>query len=408
MAELTRRSLLESACALLAPPLDDGGEGLLSRGYIVRRGRTVYTHVSGRAFTPSGERPFDLRQPFRVASVSKMVTAIGVLEIISRGGISLDDDVSSVLGWRLRHPAWSDRPITARQLLSHTSGLRNGADFPVPFNRSLKARLEKAATEADYGGWFAPVAEPPGVWFAYSDVNFAILAQMAERVTGERFDEVMRAVLFAPLGLDVGYNWSGVSQAKRLRAAAACRREGGAWRPQADGRPPPAPDIALYRGEGDAKSTLDDYRIGENGFAFAPHGGLRLSLRDMDVLARTFARTAFNGALSAPMWTSISEPPNGASENGFFQAYGLGLHVLLGRPRDSYFGASSPEWRGHFGDAYGWMTGLWWCSRREATLVYAINGMPEQGRPQSARTALTSAEQDLIDEALAAVGLSGV
>ena len=59
--------------------------------------------------------------PVRVASVSKMVTAIGVMKLVDEGKIDLASDVSRWLGWRLRNPNFPDRPITLSMLLSHTA-----------------------------------------------------------------------------------------------------------------------------------------------------------------------------------------------------------------------------------------------------------------------------------------------
>jgi CubicO group peptidase (beta-lactamase class C family) len=315
----------------------------------------------------------------------------------------------------MRHPAFPDVALTPRMLMSHTSGLRNGEDFPVPFNRPLLGRLLEAAREPNYGGWFAPQTERPGQWFSYSDTNFAVLAETIERITGQRFDRYMRDTLFEPLELDIGYNWSGVSQAKRDRAAAACRWENSAWTPQVDATPPRAPEIALYRGENNDAASEADYSIGLNGFAFAPHGGLRLSLNDMDRLARFFldgARLAGAGSLShmtARRWTFDPAAPNGATDRGFYQGFGLGVQTPLGRsvegamPGDAFFGDATSSWSGHLGDAYGWMTGLFWNASRDATLVWAINGMPEENRPLAARSALTGPE-----EAIIGIGLESV
>jgi CubicO group peptidase (beta-lactamase class C family) len=282
----------------------------------------------------------------------------------------------------------------------------------VPFNRSLLARFAEAAREDNYGGWFAPANEPPGRWFSYSDTNFAVIAQIMERVSGVRFDRFMRETLFEPLNLRIGYNWSGVPQAKRNRAAAACRWDGSAWTPQVDGAPPRAPEIAFYRGENNDAATEADYSIGLNGFAFAPHGGLRLSLSDMDRLARFYlagAPLAGEGSLalmSAPQWTFDPQAPNGTTERGWYQSFGLGVHIGLGRdapgasPGDNFFGAGKRDWRGHLGDAYGLMTGLFWNARENTTIVWAVNGMPETDRPPGARSALSTPEESIIDAAL--------
>jgi CubicO group peptidase (beta-lactamase class C family) len=385
--------------------------GMLSAGFVARRGERVAERAEGQALVHGVWRNFAVDQPFRIASVSKMVTATGFMSL-APGRVDLDADVSQYLGESLRHPAFPDAAITARMLLSHTSGLRNGADFPVPFNRPLLARLNQAAGEENYGGWFGPASERPGHWFSYSDTNFAVLAQIIERVTGVRFDHYMHETLFERLELDIGYNWSGVSQAKRDRAAAACRREDGTWAPQVDAAPPRAPEIALYRGENNDAATEADYSVGLNGFAFAPHGGLRLSLTDLDTLARHYLGALWqhgNVAMTTAHWRFNTVAPNGTTERGWYQGYGLGVQTPEGRdaagasPGDAYFGRKTQQWRGHLGDAYGWMTGLFWNAHSDTSLVWAINGMPETDRPPGARSALSAPEESIIDNALLSI-----
>src|SRR6185312_14055736 len=96
--------------------------------------------------------------------------------------------------------------------------------------------------------------------------------------------------------------------------------------------------------------------------------------------------------------------PNGEIGNGLVQGYGLGCETPLGCPGatgDRFFGPDTTDWRGHFGDAYGWITGLFWNRRDGRTLVYAINGMPETGRPPARNSSLTAPEETLIGLALA-------
>ena len=260
---------------------------MASAGLIARRGdgSVAVKLVGGEAFGPAGQRPFGLDMPFRVASVSKMIATSVFLPLAKARGFDLDADVSGPLGFRLRHPAWPDTAITTRMLLTHTSGLRNGPSYPVPLGHKLAEAFLADGRHYDAGGWFGPAEHRPGAWFAYADVNFALVAQLMEHLTGERFDIHMRKALFQPLGLDIGYNWSGVSQAKRDEG----RRRGPAGRGPlgaAGGRERPAlprPDPSVAPG-----AELAAYRPGDNGFVFSPQGGLRLSLMDMDRLARMF------------------------------------------------------------------------------------------------------------------------
>lgn len=392
----------------VGPPM--ASVGLISRD---RQGRATLRLASGVSDGPAGARPFGLDQPFRVASVSKMIAASVILPILQRRGIRLDVDVSSLLGFRLRHPATPDRPITPRMLLSHTSGLKNGPSYPVPLGAPLSAAFLAGGANYDAAGWFQP--HPPGAWFAYADVNFALLAQIAERLEGERFDRLMHRRLFQPLGLDIGYNWSGVSARRRSAAAAGLRWNGGQWAPQVDGAVPAFPEPTVPHSSDRPDLRAGDYRIGDNGFIFSPQGGLRLSIEDMDRLARVFAdQGVWKGRrivsrrtlalMQRRVWAFDPSRATGDIDEGVFQGYGLGTQVPVGRggPQgDAFFGADTSEWRGHLGDAYGWMTGLFWNLRTRETLVWAVNGMPETGRPPARRSSLSAPEEALVDLALA-------
>jgi CubicO group peptidase (beta-lactamase class C family) len=343
-----------------------------------------------------------------------MVGTSVLMSIGPKVGLKLDGDISDQVGFRLRHPGWPDVPITPRMVLSHTASLRNGKTYPVPLGRKLEEAFRPGGAYYDGGAWFGPAEHRPGEFFAYADVNFALMAQIIEKLSCDRFDTAVRDALFRPLKLDIGYNWSGVSAAKRAKAAAGLHRQDGHWVPQVDGTVPPFPKVAFTRPPDQPNLDVEDYRTGENGFAFSPQGGLRLSLEDMDVLARLYARHGvWNGRrllareglelMQRPQWVYDPARMNGEIDGGLMQAYGLGCEVPNGRPGpggDAFFGAGSADWRGHFGDAYGWITGLFWNRRDGRTLVYAINGMPETDRPRARNSALTAPEEALIGAAL--------
>lgn len=400
------------------PPSDlialDNGPGTLSAGLIARssQGKIARQTALGRAYRPDGAfRPFSLEAPFRVASVSKMIAASAILPLFAAKGVSLDSDASDHLGFKLRHPAFPDTVITPRMLLSHTSGLRNGPSYPVPLGHALSEAFMPGGRHYDEGQWFGPAAYKPGDWFTYADVNFALLAQMVEALSGQRFDLFIHEALFAPLGLDIGYNWSGVSAAKRAKAAAGMRWLNSAWTPQVDAPPPPFPDLFLAKAKDVPGAKLSDYRLGENGFLTSPLGGLRLSLKDMDRLAQTFASGGkWRGrqimdpkslnAMATPAWSLDPAHRNGQTDEGVFQSYGLGMQTPMGVPGpggDAFFGPDTAHWRGHLGDAYGWMTGLFWNVKNGRTIVWAINGMPETERPAGLKSTLTRPEEVLVD-----------
>ncbi|GAA0650419.1 serine hydrolase domain-containing protein [Brevundimonas lenta] len=428
---LDRRSLLAAAAALplagrVSAPTADSlrqladparPDTVMGFGVIARdgAGRPVLeqAHGSGR-LTIDGAlqaRPFALDTPMRIASITKLVAMTGLMTLVEQGRLSLDDDAGALAGFPLRHPAHPDVRVTPAMLASHTSGLRNGPSYPVPLGRPLSGAFVPGGRHYDDGAWFSPAAEPPG-FFAYADVNFAVLAQIAERVSGERFDRFLKRTVLDPAGLDAGLNWSGVSDPVRARASAACRPVDGRWEPQVDGEVAPAPAIRVTTPSEAPGLTADDYVPGDNGFVFSPQGGLRASVADLDRLARSYAGHADAPQIvsrrtveqmSAPLWTYDPVSPNGHTDRGLLQSYGLSVHIPTGRAGDDFFGPGSANWRGHFGQAYGLQSGLFWNILDGRTFAYMISGTPRDAEGLSgARSAASPWEEVILDAALAA------
>src|SRR2546430_4327122 len=131
-------SLLLAGCAtapLPAPPIHtEVGMAVDSKGELA-------SFADGIADPPSGRR-VTADDPVRVASVSKMVTAIGVMELVDQGRLDLNSDVSRWLGWPLRNPNFPDRPISLSMLLSHTSSVReHDDDYVIPLGTSLQTLM---------------------------------------------------------------------------------------------------------------------------------------------------------------------------------------------------------------------------------------------------------------------------
>lgn len=360
--------------------------------------------AAGRAMTPDS--------PARIASISKLVTAIGFMTLVEAGKIGLDDDASDILGWSLRHPRFPEAAITPRRLLSHTSGLRNGPSYPVAFGRPLSIALTPGGAQWDDGDWFGPASEPPGDWFAYGDVNYAVVAQLIERVSGGRFDRFMAERVFAPLGLACGFNWSGVPQVVRDRRAVLYRKApsddgpwnaAGPWIAQLDATLPPAPQAAVRIAPEAAGRSLDSYVPGENGFVFAPQGGLRASIRDLEALGRLLARRGAPilkpetfATMVEPAWRFDPAHPNGEGYGGLIRAYGLGVQTLTGggggdRGDDVFDGCAG--WIGHAGDAYGLTSGLWVDPTHGRGMAYLLTGQAMPLARNRGRSMLTRQEE---------------
>ena len=177
---------------------------------VLREGRAVYEAQFGRRWIAPGEArgqdlPVTRDTLFRMASVSKLVTALGVLRLVEAGRLDLDADISEALGWRLRHPNHPQQPLSVRLLLSHRSGLRDAGGAYLEPGQTLAAKLLPGGAHFGRGESWSPAAEAPGRFFAYCNLNYGVLASVMERASGQRFDLFMREQVLAPLGMQGGF-----------------------------------------------------------------------------------------------------------------------------------------------------------------------------------------------------------
>lgn len=315
--------------------------------------------------------------PVRIASISKLVTALGVMRMVDRGQLDLDRDVSDYLGWPLRNPSFPERPITLRLLLSHQSSLIDGDElYIIPLGVTLRERL------ADQRVWDASHAPGSG-WFHYTNLNFPVVASVMERASGQRFDHLMHALVLRPLQVDGCYNWSGCSPTAVSRAVVLYRADGQVAKDNLRGR---LPDCLVVPAA-DGSCDLGAYRPGDNGALFSPQGGLRIAMRDLARIGQMLARQG-KGFLSRHSFAELTgalwqfNGHNGLGEDGtasgFFCRYGLAVQTI-GKPgpgcHDDVVGDGRVR-HGHAGDAYGLKSGLWWNPRSGKGIAYFTTQVP--------------------------------
>jgi len=151
-------------------------------------GKVIYRKAYGnRALEPRHEA-MTLDTVFDLASLTKVVaTTPAVMQLVERGKVRLNDPVAKYL------PEFGQNgkeDITVRQLLTHYSGLEPDLD--------LKTRWEGKET-AYRMAWAETPAQPPGSGFTYSDINFIVLGELVERVSGEKLDAYAARHIFEPL-----------------------------------------------------------------------------------------------------------------------------------------------------------------------------------------------------------------
>lgn len=157
-------------------------------------------------FVSVGE-PVNRETLFQVASLSKWITAWGVMALVDEGKLDLDTPVSTYLTrWELPDSKFDSDGVTIRRLLSHTAGLTDGLGYagfhPGTKPQSLEDSLTQAADASPGADGRVRVGVAPGSEWRYSGGGYALLQLIVEEVTGETFASHMQRAVFAPLGMD--------------------------------------------------------------------------------------------------------------------------------------------------------------------------------------------------------------
>jgi len=144
--EATKEGSMETELRAIWQGDIDGSPELAGLQVLVMRdGELAYEYAGGYARLADGatER-LNLEHKPRIASISKLVAAIGLMRLVEDGRVDLDTDVSDYLGFALRNPAFPGQPITLRMVLSHTSSIRDGDYYIGLYKRIRLARRHKA------------------------------------------------------------------------------------------------------------------------------------------------------------------------------------------------------------------------------------------------------------------------
>jgi CubicO group peptidase (beta-lactamase class C family) len=160
----------------------------------------------GETFFASHGRDVDEHTIFQVASLSKWLTAWGVMKLVEEGRIDLDAPVSRYLArWQLPESEYDHAEVTVRRLLAHNSGLTDGLGFlgfePDQTIPSLEQELTHSTDVLPSVDGEVRVGAEPGSGWRYSGGGYLILQLMIEDVTQESFDAFMRREVFEPLGM---------------------------------------------------------------------------------------------------------------------------------------------------------------------------------------------------------------
>jgi CubicO group peptidase (beta-lactamase class C family) len=344
------------------------------------------------------EIPVTNETAYRIASISKTVTALGLMNLYEEGNFELDDNVSDYLAFDLAHPDYPDNPITFRMLLAHTSGLNDGSGYSpfltASYNNMPPPNISEVLTQdGSYYTGDMYLNHEPGSYFQYANINYGLIGTLIEAISGERFDIYMKEFLFDPLEISGSFNIQDLPDISNL---AVLYRNA---IPQADdynGIMPVSPDYSLYT-------------PGTNAAIFAPQGGLRITALD---LAKIMLMMINKGVGDAGSYTPIQmleeetinlmmneewayDGGNGNNYYDLFNSWGLGIHRTTNTPGGDIVINGLPMY-GHPGEAYGLISDMYYDPVDEYGLIFITNGYYNGGAYQVANnSAFYQPEEDV-------------
>ncbi|HQO02093.1 MAG TPA: serine hydrolase domain-containing protein [Spirochaetota bacterium] len=312
---------------------------------------------------------------YRIASISKPFTATAIMQLVEQGRCSLDDDISHLLGYRVRNPYYPSRPITIRHLLTHTSGICDGGYYEAFLFSSYGDKPPSFREILLEGGVFYSRSiwrrTRPGKKFYYSNLGFGIIAAIVERVSGQRFDEYCRTNIFTPLGMNAGFNIAHLPSVDSVAVLYSHQSEKERRLPENAGKGEFEPAIDDYRGVKPSPRETVKFPQGYNGLMCSPQGGVRTSALDLAKFMMAHMNSGWyrNTKIlsSNSVWKMQAIQWSGRRPNGLYRTSGLSFHVTRNL-------VEGKRLAGHSGRAYGFQGTMYFDPRSNSGIVLLMNG----------------------------------
>ena len=291
----------------------------------------------------------DTNTIYRIASISKSITASAIMKLYEEGKFKLDDDINDYLnGFEVRNPNFPDEKITFRMLLTHTSSIIDGDTYSTIYDIQ------------DFGDY------KPGDQFEYSNYGYNLLATLIEQISNQDFEDFVQENIFKPLNMKASFNPNKFEDVDNIAVLYGIDEDGN-----------------YYERLNDKKRIEDNIVISStvrdkdgkiplgNAFKYFPTGGLRTSPNELaKFMIMLSNKGLYNGTRVLKKDTvELMEQIHwyGDALNGLYKCKGLGLHIT-----DDLIEGS--RLIGHTGEAYGLLSNMFYDENRKFGYIMMLNG----------------------------------
>jgi len=278
---------------------------------------------------------------FRIASISKSFSATSIMQLVEAGKLTLDDDLSDLIGFKVRNPKYPEKVITLKMVLSHTSSINDSQGY---FNFDVinpEKNVDWAKCYNDYS---------PGAGYQYCNLNYNMVGAIIEKRSGERFDGYVKRHILDPLGLYGGYC---VDSLDSSRFATIYEYNSNTRNFN------PAPAAYAPRTQ-----EIQNYVMGYSTPVFSPTGGMKISAVDLAEYMTMHMNKGKHKGLRIISKKSAKLMQTKVYEKG---SYGLALHsddkLIPGKVL-----------KGHTGSAYGLYSAMFFQPKEKFGIVVITNG----------------------------------
>ena len=307
---------------------------------VVKNNKITYTHSFGLKDLES-KQPLTNDCIFRIASISKSFSATAIMHLVEAGKVSLDDDVSKLIGFLVRNPKFPETVITLRTLLQHRSSINDSQGYFSldSINPSTNPNWAKCYNNYE-----------PGKGYMYCNLNYNMTGAIIEKLSGERFDQYIKHHILDPLKIYGGYCIDSLDK-NRFATIYEYNKDSAKFTASLNAYHPRREEIAHYE-------------MGKSTPIFSPTGGMKISATD---LAKYMIMHSRQGKYEGKRIISKKSAKAMQTVVSVEEGYGMAIETTETLIKGK-------RMVGHTGSAYGLYSGMFFQPKEKFGFVVISNG----------------------------------
>jgi len=307
---------------------------------VVKKNKVIYNQSFGLKDS-ANNTPLTSNCLFRIASISKSFSATSIMQLAEAKKLSLDDDLSNLIGFTVRNPKFPETIITLNMILSHRSSVNDSQGYFTLDVINPAKNPEWAKCFNDY---------QPGKGYMYCNLNYNMVGTIIEKVSGERFDQYVKHHILDPMELYGGYCVDSLDSS-RFATIYEYNTETKSFNPSP----------AAYASR---REEINNYVMGYSTPIFSPTGGMKITASDLARYmimhmkqGRYKGKKIISKKSAQQMQTSLSE------KEGYGFAISTSDKLIPGKTM-----------KGHTGSAYGLYSAMFFHPKEKFGIVVISNG----------------------------------